>query len=233
MTGTATILRELHRLRCHIKNLSDEIERLPKQINAAKGKVARAEDALRQAQDYIKKLKVTNSEKEKALKAKTGDANKYQKQRDEATVKKEYDALQHELAAAQAMCQQLEDEILAGLMEVDERTAGLPALEKGVKQAKDDLANFDQISSKRKAELTEELQKTQQLLKEAEPALPEDIQPIYARGVKARGHDAMALVQDKNCTACYTSITAQQFNELSQGDFVPCKSCGRFLYLAE
>jgi len=233
MSGPGPILRELHRLRRHAKNLHDEIERLPRQIKAQQGKVARQEEVLRQAQEALKKLKVATSEKEKSLKAKHQDIARYQKQRDEATGKKEYDALQHEIAAAQEMCRQLEDEILNSLMESDERTAQLPELEKALKQAKDELANFDQISAGRRAVLTEELQRTQQQIQEVEATLPDGTRQDYARMVAARNEDALAVVQDRNCTACYTGITAQQSNELVQGMFVVCKSCGRILYLPE
>jgi predicted nucleic acid-binding Zn-ribbon protein len=233
MTAPGPILRDLHRLRRHAKNLADEIERLPRQINAQKGKLARAEETQRQAQEAIKKLKVTNTDKEKTLKAKFIDVSKYEKQRDEAAGKKEYDALQHEIAAARQACQQLEDEILAGIMEADEKTAQLPELDKAIKQAKHELDNFDKISAERKKELTGELDRTQAQIKEIDATLPDDVRVQYTRYVTARGEDAMAAVENKICQACYTGITAQQSNELLQGMFVLCKSCGRILYTKE
>jgi predicted nucleic acid-binding Zn-ribbon protein len=53
-----------------------------------------------------------------------------------------------------------------------------------------------------------------------EATLPQDLVPAYSRLVAVRGEDAMALVEDRNCTSCYTSITAQQYNDLTQGMFV-------------
>jgi predicted nucleic acid-binding Zn-ribbon protein len=49
----------------------------------------------------------------------------------------------------------------------------------------------------------------------------------------ARGADAMAAVENRTCTACYTEITAQNYHELILGQLVVCKSCGRILYLPE
>jgi predicted nucleic acid-binding Zn-ribbon protein len=43
----------------------------------------------------------------------------------------------------------------------------------------------------------------------------------------------MTAVEGQSCAACYTEITAQQYNELKQELFVLCKSCGRILYLPE
>jgi predicted nucleic acid-binding Zn-ribbon protein len=51
--------------------------------------------------------------------------------------------------------------------------------------------------------------------------------------VTAKGDDALAAVTGRSCSACYTEITAQNYNELVREQFVPCKSCGRILYLPE
>lgn len=228
------ILRELHRLRRHAKDLQTESERLPRQLNAQKGKVARQEEMLKQAQDGIKKLKVTIHEKETTLKAKHQEIAKREKQRNENVAnKKEYDALGAEIAAAQQLCGQVEDEILIALTQVDEQTARLPELDKALKQAKDEVVNFDATCKKRQGELAEQIEIVRRNIQEVDATLPEDVRAQYQRLVGFKGEDAMALVQDRTCTSCYTSITAQQQNELLQGQFVACKSCGRFLYLAE
>lgn len=228
------ILRELHRLRRHAKDLQTEIERLPRQLNAQKGKVVRQEEALKQAQEAIKKLKVSIHEKETTLKAKHQEIAKREKQRNENVAnKKEYDALGHEIATARQLCSQLEDEALAAMTEVDEKTGRLPELEKALKQAKEEVTNFDATCKKRQAELVEMLKGVQQNIQETDATLADDIRAQYQRLVAFKGEDAMSQVQGRTCVACYTEITAQQQNELGQGLFVVCKNCGRFLYLGE
>jgi uncharacterized protein len=233
MAAPAAVLRELHRLKRHAKNLKDEIERLPRMFKAQQAKLARQEDAVKQAQETVKKLKVEASDKEKSLKAKHQDIAKFEKQRNEATAKKEYDALVAEIAAARKACQGFEEEILTSIMETEEKAGQVPELDKAVKQAKEELANFDKTSAVRQADLTAQLQEVEKQIQEVEATLPGDLVPVYSRLVAVRGEDAMALVEDRNCTSCYTSITAQQYNDLTQGMFVVCKSCGRFLYLPE
>jgi predicted nucleic acid-binding Zn-ribbon protein len=51
--------------------------------------------------------------------------------------------------------------------------------------------------------------------------------------VGSLGADALAAVQNRTCSSCYTEITAQQYNELLQQQVVLCKACGRILYLPE
>src|SRR5947208_3475117 len=75
--------------------------------------------------------------------------------------------------------------------------------------------------------------KVQKQLAELEATLADDIKPAYDRLIASKGEDAMSAVENKTCIACYTGITAQNYNDLVQGRFLLCKSCGRILYLPE
>ena len=233
MSGPAVIFREIHRLRRYTHELEEQSKRLPLQQKAQQAKVARQEQLHRQTQDAIKHLKVEAHQKELTIKTTHGQIAKHQKQLNEATSKKEYDALQHEIAGARATLQQLEDEILTGMAETEEKTVQLPALEKAIKQAKEEYARFEAGAKERLANLQAQLTDAQQQLQEKEAAIPAKIRQHYQREVNSKGPDALAAVQDRNCAACYTSITAQQYNELQQELYVLCKSCGRILYLPE
>jgi len=233
MTGPAATLRELHRLRRHAKNLTDEIERLPRMFKTQETKVKLLEKAHKQTQDQITKLKLNTKDKEGKLKDTHLTIAKYEKQRNEATNKKEYDALQVEITFSKESAQKLEDEILALLEEAEQLAAKGPEQEKAIQQAKQELSQWDKTVRERQGDLGAELQKAQAQIKEAEPALPEDIRQQYDRLVTYRGEDSLSALNGRTCTACYTEITAQMYNNLIQGLFVLCKNCGRILYLPE
>jgi predicted nucleic acid-binding Zn-ribbon protein len=233
MSGPAVLFREIHRLRRFAHELQEQIDRLPRQQKAQQAKVARQEELYRQAQDAIKHLKVEIHGKEGTLKSTHTQIAKYQKQLNEAGAKKEYDALQHEINDAKATCQRLEEEILAGMTETEEKTAQLPELDKAVKQAKEEYAKFEAGLQERSTSYRTQLDETQFQLVGKEAELPANLRPQYDRIVTAKGHDALSAIQGKTCAACYTEITAQQYNELQQEFFVLCKSCGRILYLPE
>src|SRR5262245_43519552 len=110
MPGPADILRELHRLRRHAKGLSDELERLPKQLDGLHNKAKRQEDALRKCQEGIKQLKVKMHEKEVSIKSTLAQIGKLETQCNEASGKKEYDAFQSEIALTRVNWRKLEDE---------------------------------------------------------------------------------------------------------------------------
>lgn len=233
MPGPAAILREIHRLRRHAQELQSEIERGPRLLKAQQGKVVKQEETLREAQDALKHLKVAIHEKEVSLRGKNQEIAKHERQLNEATSKKEYDALKAEIASERRMCQKLEDDILNDMALSEEKAAQLPELEQAVKRAKEEVARFDTANQARIADLTKELSQVRANLQAIEATLPEDVARDYQRLIAARGEDALAPVQSRTCTACYTGITAQNYNELVQAQFVLCKNCGRILYLSE
>jgi predicted nucleic acid-binding Zn-ribbon protein len=234
MPGAAAILREIHRLRRHARDLQDRIELLPRQLKAQEARTAREEQALAEAQDAVKHLKVTTHEKEVSLKTARQQIAKYEKQLDEATGKKEYDSLKAEIAAAQQKVRQLEDEILDTMLETEEQVARLPGREQAVRQAKADLARAEAELQARQGELAAQYRQAMEQVAQVEATLPAGkAREEYDRLVRARGEDALAPIQGRTCAACYTEITGQQFQDLMLGQVVLCKSCGRILYLAE
>ncbi len=233
MPGPAAIMREIHRLRRHARELHGEIDRGPKLLKAQEGKVVRQEEILREAQESLKHLKVAIHDKEVSLRGKNQEITKHERQLNEATSKKEYDALKAEIASERRLCQKLEDDILSDMALSEERAAQLPELEKAVQRARDEVTQFDTANQARVADLQKELSRVSQSLQEIEATLPADILPTYQRLITARGEDALSPVQNRTCTACYTEITAQNYNELIQAHFVICKNCGRILYLPE
>jgi predicted nucleic acid-binding Zn-ribbon protein len=233
MSGPADLFREIHRLRRFAHDLQEQIDRIPRQIKANQAKVARQEDALREGHDAVKRLKVSVHEKEVSLKGTHQQISKHQQQLNKAESKKEYDALQVEIKQEREKCQQLEDEILQAMTEGEDRAAKVPELEKVVKQAKEEFAAYEKGAAERVASLQAQLAEARQQLEADDAQIPPDVRGAYNRIVNARGADALAAVRNRTCSACYTEITAQNYNDVFQGLFVLCKSCGRILYLPE
>jgi uncharacterized protein len=233
MPGPGQILRELHRLHKHAKDLRTEIDRGPHLLKAHQTKAAKQEDALREAQESIKKFKVAMHEKEGNLKAKEQQIGKHEQQLNQATSKKEYDALRSEVDNDRKAVRKIEDEILDVMGEIESRTIQLPELERSVQRAKEEAVRATSDIQSRRDEFTDRLNEVHKQLQEVEASLPEDIRAQYERLLATRGEDAMSAVHGRTCTACYTEITAQNMQDLAQGQFILCKNCGRILYLPE
>src|ERR1700730_13494613 len=98
MAPPAHILKDIHRLKRHIKDLEAKLEQGPKAHKAHQLKVTQAEGALRLAQEGVKHLKVNIHEKEVSVKAAQQSIEKLEKT--SVNNKKEYDALRTEVATA-------------------------------------------------------------------------------------------------------------------------------------
>jgi predicted nucleic acid-binding Zn-ribbon protein len=231
--SAGALMREIHRYRKNAKDIQTRIEQGPKQLKAQKDKVTRQEENLHKAQGELKHLKVETHQKEVSLKSTDEKTKKYEKQLGDIMSKKEYDALKIELAHAREQAGKLEDEILAVLSEVEEKTARIPELENNLKEGRAQMEQFVREYDERMARLAQEQKEVLQKLADVEATLPEDIKPHYERLTSLKGEDALALVENRTCTACYTEITPQNDNDLMRGLFILCKNCGRIMYLAE
>jgi predicted nucleic acid-binding Zn-ribbon protein len=231
MPGPAVILKELHRLRRHIKDLETKIEQAPRQLAVQQKKLATQEDAFKQAQDQVKNLTLQMRDKEVSIKATQAQIQKYEKQLDGATSKKEYDTLKAEIASEKNHIAKLEDQILADMSESETKAALLPDAEKTVKKARADFTQWEQEQQERIKRFGEDRTRSQDELKATEATLPDDVRAQYTRLMAAKGMDSIAGVQGRTCAACYTEITSQMFSELKREMFLLCKNCGRMLYL--
>ncbi len=231
MSGPAPIFREIHRLRRYISDLQEQLERIPRQLKVFQARLAKQELALREGQDTVKRLKVSATEKEKALKSQLQTIEKFQKQLNDISSKKEYDALHLEIAHARKDSSRLEDEVLVAMTEGEEIAARLPEIEKAVKLARDEVKKFETESGPRKDDLAAQLKEALEQLKSVEETIPPDLMQQYTRTISSHGADGLAAVRDRICENCSTEIPAQIQNELLQQMFVSCRSCGRILYL--
>jgi predicted nucleic acid-binding Zn-ribbon protein len=102
-----------------------------------------------------------------------------------------------------------------------------------VAQAKEELRRFEADAAARRAELSARQAEVQAQVKDIESQIPADLRGQYNRIIGAKGHDGLAAVRGRTCSACYTEITVQNYTDLTQGHYVLCKSCGRILYLPE
>jgi uncharacterized protein len=233
MAGPSAIFREIHRLRSHAQDLQSRIDFAPKQLKAQQNTVAKYEETLHEAQETIKKLKVGVHEHEVSVKACQAQIKKYEQQLADITSKKEYDALRHEIAGVKDKIRAIEDEALTVMGEVEEKTAQLPVLDAAIKQAKKEFAEFERDYQERLDSWVQQRTEVDKKVAEQEANLPKDIRIQYERNIKSMGASALAAVEGRTCTSCYTEITEQLANNLHMEQVVVCRSCGRYLYLKE
>ena len=232
-TPIPPLLKELHRLRRHLRDLQGEIDLGPRVLKAQQQKLAAEELAHQDAHDTLKKRKLKLKDDEGSLKEIEQRLLKLQADVNLAGSKKEYDAKLSEIAQATGKKGDLEDAILTTMTDIEERTADLPNVERKWADAKAEFERYKAEAAERLERLLADRAAAQGALAAAEAKLPAEVKGQYDRLVKSHGPEALAGVVGKTCQQCRMSITEQVKNNLMGGSFVTCPQCGRALYPAE
>lgn len=232
MSSTSAGMKNLHDLRLKLREISDQLERGPRQIAAREQLINRKKEEVEALRGKLKQMKVAADQKNLQLKSSESRIYDLSGKLNAAANNREYEALRSQIAADTMAKSVLEDEILEALEKVD-------AAQIDVKKGEVEIAGVDAELKKLVAEvqakeagLKEQAAALQTQVAEAEKVLPPDIIPQYRRLVSAYGADALSPVINKSCSQCYVSITAQTYVELKAGGVKFC-TCGRLMYVAD
>jgi predicted nucleic acid-binding Zn-ribbon protein len=233
MSAVMSALRECHRLRVHLRALQVEIDNGPRVMQDHRDDLETARQEHQAHHDAITKLKLKQREDEGTLKQTESRLVKLEEQLPGLTVQKEYAAKEHEIEHAKAKKGELEDAILATIMELEEKTAAVPAVEQKWAEAQAEFKQFEVEAAERLDRMKADMEASRADLAQAEAQLPPAVKGPYDSVVKAKGPDALAGAKNRVCQGCRTSMTETQFTELRRGTVRTCNTCGRILYPVE
>lgn len=232
MSETTASLQQLHRLLLKLRDVRDELDRGPRQIKARETLVKKAEDELTQRRAALTQTRAAADRKSLDLKSNEAKINSLQAKLNAATTNREFDIIRGQIDADRVANSVLEDEILEVLDNVDRLQAEIGAAERKLGDAKAELQKkTDEVAAAR-AGLEQQAAELEQQVARTDVFLTGDARLKYNRLVATYSADALAQVDGKICTSCYTSVTPQQKVLLNSGQIVFC-SCGRLLYVPE
>jgi predicted nucleic acid-binding Zn-ribbon protein len=225
-------LKELHRIRKHLRDLKSEIDLGPRVMKIQQQKLDAEKQAHADAHADIGKRKLKIRDDEGTLKQVNTQLAKFEKQLNDAGSPKEYEGKQSEIRQAKEKIAALEEAILVGMEELDQKVADLPNVDKRWADAQAEFAQFQMDAKDRLERLLDDQKLNQEQLAKLESTLPADVRGQYDRLVKSYGPDGLAGVDGRICQHCRTAITEQHRAELIGGRFMCCSKCGRGLYMA-
>ncbi len=233
MEISAEVLQELHRFHRQLGDLNSRLARGPKLVKITKQTVANHEEALETARETYKRARMDSDEKQLQLKQREAKIVDLQRKLNEAKSNAEFKAFKDQVAATKQANSVLEDEILEKLELLDSLKAEVQqAEEKLVKVREEGEKTLKRVETQ-KSSMEEDKTRIEAELAAAEEALPVDFRNDYRRIVRARGEDALAVVEGESCGGCSTVLSPQVMNELQLKKPVFCSSCGCVLYLPE
>lgn len=224
-------LAKLHRIHQQLSELRSRLKRGPARVSVTRQKLAAIEANLTATKEAIQKTKMTADRKQLQLKESETKIVGTQGKLNEAKTNEEYQILKDQIAAAEMANSVLSDEILEALEKIDQLTAQSESEKLNVAAGEEELKKVQDAADVEREELEGYVATAQAELAEVEKDLPADVRADYQRLTKARGEDALAMVDGEECGQCYVSMRPQAYQDLKMGRIVYCSSCGAMLYL--
>ena len=222
----------------HLQELDLAAERVRRRVADIPGAIAALDDRLaeRSAAAAAVKSRIETSlasrrEIEKELAAVQGRLSKYKGQLMEVKTNKEYQAMQHEIAAAEQVVREHEDRLLDRMEEQETLADELKAAEAALKAAQGEIASERKAIEGERGELDNKLeQQTAERIALAarisRPALA-----LFEQLAQHRKGVALSEARAGSCTQCHVRLRPQIFNEVRRMDaLIQCDSCSRILF---
>lgn len=228
-----TVLRTLHRLHRQLSDLTERLDRGPKQIRAGEANAQHREELLAQTKAESKALRMASDQKQLQLKSGEDKVKDLRRKLNAATSNREYQALLDQVAADEMTNSVLADEILEAMEKVDAFQKNIADAEAAAAAAKQKVEQIRGEVAQRQPVLAADIARIEAELQQNEATLPDDIRSMYSRIVRQKGEDALAMVEGQFCGGCNQQIQLNMLNQIMLGQPVFCKTCGRLLYLPE
>lgn len=232
MSISASVLQTLHRIHRQKSDLTGQLERGPKQIQAAKAKVEFAKKALEDIREKQKNLRLDADRRQLQLREREARIAALEGKMNAAKENREYQTLKEQIAADKQANNVLSDEILELLEQVDVVHAQIDPANERIKAAEAEAVEVEKRVRERMTAVEADLKRVTAELSQVETQLTGDFRKDYDRLVSIKGEDGIAETEGNCCGGCYQMLTPQLLDRLANHFSVVCPTCGRFLYQA-
>jgi predicted nucleic acid-binding Zn-ribbon protein len=217
-----------------LDNASDvarrELDELPARHAELDARLQEAEARVADATKRLNEAQTARRELERDLAAVQGRLSKYKDQLMQVKTNKEYQAMLHEIAAAEHEVRTREDRILEQMEVAETETAVLKDSEKDFREAQAAGAAERQNLEARRATLEETIARLAAERDALRPRVGRDALHLFDHLAQRRGI-AVTEARDGHCTFCHVRLRPQVFNEIRRNDkLTQCDSCLRILY---
>ena len=230
--GTS-VLRVLHRIHRQLTDLRERLDRGPRQIGAAETHAQHCENEVAKTKAEAKAMRVEADKKQLQLKSSEDKVKDLRRKLNAVTNNREYQILLEQIAADEMANSVLADEILEALDKIDAFGTNIAEAEAAMTAAAQRAAEVRDEVAKIEPGLKADIARLEAELRQSEATLPKEIHDLYARIVRKKGEDALAIIENQYCGGCNQQIPLNYCNMVTLGQPVACKTCGRLLYLPE
>ena len=231
MNPDLKLLIELQEQDSKIKDLSADVQRLPKKIAEIEGQLSEHVQKREANQQALVKNQQARRKRENDIAALREKISRYRDQTLDVKTNEQYRALLHEIEFHETEVRKLEDEILAEMIESESLEKTLRESEQSLAVERSRAQQEIAATEKKKQEEENKLSDVRARREEAQQRLAADVYARYERIAALRHGLAVTLASDGACQACHVRLRPQAYNDVKTNqEIVNCESCGRILY---
>ena len=224
------LIRDLQVVDDRIRELAQEIERLPQHVAAIETKLDSHKKQLEADQAALAENRKTHRQYEQQISTFRDKISKLNGQISEAKTNEQYRAFQHEIDFAQAEIRKVEDRILDLMVEAETLDNNVKRAEVALKEESREVEKEVAVTKQRVARDRAELAAAAARRDEMAAGLPASLLRTYEGVRRARNGVAIAHVVDARCSACNVMFRPHFLQMLHRNDKVmTCESCSRII----
>jgi predicted nucleic acid-binding Zn-ribbon protein len=225
-------LIQLQHLDSTIDDARRSIAAHPQRLADADAQLDAANEAVNAARQRLKTSQDARRDLEKEAAVFQGRLSKFKEQLAAVKTNREYQAMQHEIEAAQRDLGAVEEKVLERMMETDAVTADVKAAESALAAKKKEIEEEKKILSTELAAVEAALKKASDSRAEVVAQIDPRLLARFEQVAKARKGIALSrATYDGLCTACHVRLRPHVFQQIRANDsIIQCDSCQRIMY---
>jgi hypothetical protein len=207
------------------------VEAIPSRIEALDAQLTAGAAAVDDANTRLSEKKSERAAVEKTLAAVQTRLSRFREQLMAVKTNKEYTAMQHEIATAEADVQERENTILEHMLELDDLAAAVTAADVALAGSRAGIERTKAALQTERGELERALASTARKRTTLTETIGAPAQALFERISNQRQGIAVVEARDGLCTLCNVRLRPQIFNQvLLNTELIQCDSCNRILY---
>jgi len=220
-------------LNLKIAGLEGRTQQIPEEVERLTGILEESRQALEEQHQLIEEEQKRQRQLELEVETLRDRLSKSRGQLMEVKTNKEYQAMLHEIEGTGKEIEAKEDQILEGMMAIEEREELAREAKKGYQRKEREVlekrSQLERTATHAESEIVD-LQKDRRQL---EGEIPEGLNQQYQRIASVRNGVALAEAKDQSCQGCHVKLRPQYFSEVKTNQkIMTCENCNRFLYFA-
>ena len=204
---------------------------IPGRIEALDARLTASTTAVDAAKRRLTDRKTERQAVEKGLAEIQGRLSRFKEQLMAVKTNKEYTAMQHEIATAEAEVQRREDAILEHMLEADDLTAEVTAAERALQTDRAEVERERAELESRRDKLAHKLGGTSDERAKLTGSIGAAARQLFEAIASQRRGIAVVEARDGHCTVCNVRLRPQMLNQILRNtELIQCESCMRILY---